>query len=202
MSFPCTGYRAREGHKYVALREERLMGESKQEKWMTWVALSTAILAVLAAVTTLYVGKYSSRAILMQGQETNQWGYYQAKSIKSYLYEIQAELMEMERLEGQTKNQKTNSEKFEQTLNRYKTTIKRYDKEKAEIKAKGDELAKQKIIAQDRAGNFGYSLIFLQIALMLSSIAALTKKKPLWYLGLATTAGWVFFFLDAIYLFY
>ncbi len=178
------------------------MGDSKQDKWMTWVALSTAILAVLAAVTTLYMGKYSSRAILMQGQETNQWGYYQAKSIKSYLYEIQAELMEMERLEGGAKNQKANSDKFEQVLNRYKTTIKRYDKEKAEIKAKGDELAKQKVIAQDRGGNFGYSLIFIQIALMLSSIAALTKKKPLWYLGLATTVGWLFFFLDAILLFY
>jgi hypothetical protein len=178
------------------------MGESKQERWMTWVALSTAILAVLAAVTTLYMGKYSSRAILIQGQETNQWSYYQAKSIKSYLYEIQAELMEMEQTEGGTKNKKANSERFEQVLNRYKSTIKRYDKEKAEIKAKADEMAKQKVIAQDRGGNFGYSLIFLQIALMLSSIAALTKKKPLWYLGLATSIGWLFFFLDAIYLFY
>jgi hypothetical protein len=30
----------------------------------------------------------------------------------------------------------------------------------------------------------------------------LTKKPPSWYLGLATTLGWVFFFLDAFYLFY
>jgi hypothetical protein len=184
------------------LEEEQQMGDSKNDKWMTWVALSTAMLAVLAAVTTLYIGKYSSRAILMQGQETNQWGYYQAKSIKGYLYEIQAELMEMERLEGAAKDKKTNSEQFDQVLNRYKTTIKRYDKEKTEIKAKGDELAKHKVIAQDRAGNFGYSLIFIQIAIMLSSIAALTKKRPLWYLGLATVAGWLFFFLDAIFLFY
>ena len=30
--------------------------------------------------------------------------------------------------------------------------MKRYDREKAEIKAKGDQLAKQKVIAQDRGG--------------------------------------------------
>jgi hypothetical protein len=78
----------------------------------------------------------------------------------------------------------------------------RYDKEKAEIKGKAEEFAKQKIIAQDRAGNFGYALIFLQAAIMLSSVAALTKKKPLWYFGMAMVSGWAFFFLDAIFLFH
>jgi hypothetical protein len=37
---------------------------------------------------------------------------------------------------------------------------------------------------------------------MLSSIAALTKKKALWYFGLVTVAGWIFFFLDAFFRFY
>ena len=92
------------------------MSDSKNEKWMTWVALSTAVMAVLAAITTLYLGKFSSRAILVQGQETNQWSYYQAKSIKSYLYEIQIEFMEMERLEGASKNGKVQSPQFEKTL--------------------------------------------------------------------------------------
>jgi len=178
------------------------MTENKQDKWMTWVALTTAVMAVLAAITTLYMGKYSSRAILLQGQETNQWGYYQAKSIKSYLYEIQTEFMEMERLEGEAKAIKVNSRQFEKALTRYKDAVKRYDKEKAEIKAKGDELAKQKVVAQERGGNYGYALIFLQIGLMLSSIAALTKRKVLWYFGMLTALGWVFFFLDAIFLFY
>jgi len=103
--------------------------DSKQETWTTWLALTTAILAVLAAVTTLYMGKFSSRAILDQGQETNQWSYYQAKSIKSYIYEIQ------------------------------------------------------------------------QIAIMLASIAALTKKKHLWQFSLVTANGWLYYFLAAIFLF-
>ena len=128
------------------------MTETKQDRWMTWVALTTAVMAVLAAITTLYMGKFSSRAILLQGQETNQWSYYQAKSIKSYLYEIQTEFMEMERLEGDSKAKKVNSQQFEKALTRYKDAVKRYDKEKAEIKAKGDQLAKEKVIAQDRGG--------------------------------------------------
>ena len=159
-------------------------------------------MAVFAAITTLYVGKYSAKAILFQGQETNQWGYYQAKSIKGYLYETQLERLDLERLGDGQKTRGEASEKREKTIAHYTETIQRYDKEKAEIKGKADDFAKQKIIAQDRAGNFGYALIFLQAAIMLSSVAVLTKKKPLWYFGLAMVSGWTFFFLDAIFLFH
>ena len=48
------------------------MSETKPDRFLMWIALSTAAMAVLAALTTLYVGKYSSRTILMQGQETDQ----------------------------------------------------------------------------------------------------------------------------------
>jgi len=87
-------------------------------------------------------------------------------------------------------------------LARYGRNIERYEVEKNEIKEKAEALAREKKEATARAGNFGYALIFLQIAIMLSSLAALTKKKPLWFLGLATTAGWLFYFLDAVFLFY
>ena len=178
------------------------MTDAKPDRWITWVALTTAIMAVLAAVTTLYVGKYSSRAILHQGQETNQWAFYQAKSIKSYIYEIQKQKLELETLAAKGKQPKEAAAKIDKVVADYDGKIKRYDKEKEEIKQKAEELATGKEIAQAKAGNFGYSLIFLQIAIMLSSIAALTKKKSLWHFGLATCLGWVFFFLDAIYLFY
>jgi len=177
------------------------MSDMKPDKWMSLVALATAIMAVFAAVTTLYVGKYSSRAILNQGQETSQWAYYQAKSIKSYVYEIQKQKLELEMI-AKASRPKAVMDKYSQLIKDYDRQIKRYDVEKAEIKATADALAKSKEEAQARAGNFGYGLIFLQIAIMLSSISALTKKKPLFYLGIATVSGWIFFFLDAILLFY
>jgi hypothetical protein len=159
-------------------------------------------MAVFAAITTLYVGKYSAKAILFQGQETNQWGYYQAKSIKGYLYETQLERLKLERLGDGQNNKGEASERREKTIVHYTETIQRYDKEKTEIKAKADDFAKQKVIAQEKAGNFGYALIFLQAAIMLSSVAVITKKKPLWYFGMAMVSGWAFFFLDAIFLFH
>ena len=179
------------------------MAETKPDRFMTWIALTTAIMAVFAAITTLYVGKYSSRAVLYQGEETDMWAYFQAKSIKQHAFEMQKEKVEQElaRPEGKA-FPKDAQEKADKMLARYIKNVDRYEVEKNEIKEKAESLAKEKKEATARAGNFGYALIFLQIAIMLSSLAALTKKKELWYLGLATTSGWLFYFLDAILLFY
>lgn len=178
------------------------MSSDKPDRWMSWVALATAIMAVFAAITTLYVGKYSSRAVLNQGQETSQWAYYQAKSIKSYVYEIQKQKLELELLADKGLRTGAVSERYQKIIADYDRQIKRYEIEKAEIKTVADNLAKSKEDAQHRAGNFGYALIFLQIAIMLSSVSALTKKKPLFYVGLVLSLGWVFFFLNAIWMFY
>ena len=178
------------------------MSSDQQGRWMSWVALATAILAVCAAITTLYMGKYSSRAILNQGQETSQWAFYQAKSIKSYIYEIQKQKMELELLADRGLKTGPLSERYQKTITDFDKQIKRYEVEKAEIKNTADNLAKSKEDAQKRAGNFGYALIFFQIAIMLSSVSAMTKKKPLFFVGLALSLCGVFFFLDAVLLFY
>lgn len=175
------------------------MSTEKKDRWLGWLALSTAIMAVLAAITTLYMGKFSTRAVLSQGLESNQWSYYQAKSIKQHTYEIQKERLELEMLKGGLSP--AAAERYRQTMARYDGEVQRYEKEKQEIKGKAEALTRQKEAAQFMGGNFGYSLIFLQISIMLSSIASLTKRHYLWYIGMAANIGWLYFFLNAIYKF-
>lgn len=107
------------------------MTNGKNDKWLGWLALSTAIMAVLAAVTTLYVGKYSSRAVLFQGQESNQWAYFQAKSIKQHTYEIEKERLELELLAGGGRLAKAAEEKYRATAEGYGGEVVRYEKGKA-----------------------------------------------------------------------
>jgi len=176
------------------------MSEQK-EKWQGWLALSTAIMAVLAALTTLYMGKYSSRAIMAQGQESDQWAYYQAKSIKGHTFEVNHRVLELQLLTQRGVPPEVSGE-YRKTMAKYAEEIKRYDGEKKDIKQKAEGIAKAKLKAQEMGGNFAYALIFLQIALMLASISSLTKRKYLWYIALACNIGWLFFFLDAWLLFY
>jgi hypothetical protein len=175
--------------------------EAKKEKWMGYLALSTAIMAVLAALTTLYMGKFSSRAIMAQGQESNEWAYYQAKSIKQHSFEMSNHALNLQ-FRSQKGLPAEVAADYERTLAKYGDEIKRYDAEKKGIKDKAEGIAKTKLKAQEMGGNFAYALIFLQIALMLSSLASLTKRHYLWYIALACNAGWLFYFLDAWLLFY
>ena len=119
------------------------MADENKETWITWLALTTAFLAVFAAVTTMYMGKYSNRAILIQGQETDQWAYYQAKSIKGHTYEIQKQKLELEFLSLQATMPAAVAEKYKKTITDYEANIKRYEKEKSEIKAGAEKLAGQ-----------------------------------------------------------
>ena len=172
-----------------------------KEKWQGWLALSTAIMAVLAALTTLYMGKFSSRAIMAQGQESDQWAYYQAKSIKGHTFEVNLKTLELQLLTQKGLSPEAAAE-YQKTMKKYSEELKRYDGEKKEIKDKAEGIAKVKLKAQEMGGDFAYALIFLQIALMLSSIASLTKRHYLWYIALICNVGWLFFFLDAWLLFY
>src|SRR6202166_4590173 len=62
------------------------------EKWISWVALSTAILAVLAAIAGLLSGKHANEAMMSQIEASDQWGYYQAKSIKASVLDAKMSL--------------------------------------------------------------------------------------------------------------
>src|SRR4030088_462309 len=62
--------------------------------WISWVALSTAILAVLAAIAGLLSGMHANEAMMSQIQASDQWGYYQAKSIKASVLEAKTTLAE------------------------------------------------------------------------------------------------------------
>jgi hypothetical protein len=158
---------------------------SKPETWTRWVALSMAIMAVMAGVITLYMGKFSGKAVMLQGKITNQWGYYQAKSIKQHTYEMQRQQLELATLErGATWTEEIRSN-YTAAVAYSKKMLGKYEKEKDEIKADGEKMEKQRDDAQARGGKLSLSLIFAQIAIMLSSVTLITKKKPLWFCGMA-----------------
>ena len=56
--------------------------EEKREKWTLYVALSTAFMAVLAAVAGLLAGHHANEALVARVKASDQWNFYQAKNLK------------------------------------------------------------------------------------------------------------------------
>ena len=177
------------------------MADEKKEPWLNYLALATVILAVCATLSTFKGGGFSTRSVLSQTQASDQWAYYQAKSIKGYLYELQKDKLELELKSMGPKAPGSVVEEYQKKIDFYAKSIKRYNEEKAQIEkdAKKFETIKEESVKHSQA--FGEAVIFLQISILLSSIAALMKKKSVWYLGLVTGAVGVVYFVNGFWLF-
>lgn len=177
------------------------MAEEKKEAWLNYLALTTVIFAVCATLSTFKGGGFSTRSVMSQSQASDQWAFFQAKSIKSYMYQMQKETLELKLLDfpKSTPEEVVNSHK--EKIADYKKKIEKYEQEKSEIQEKAKQLEIVRDESQKHSQAFGVAIIFLQIAILLSSIAALLKKKMVWYGGVATGLAGLFYFLDGFFLF-
>jgi hypothetical protein len=162
--------------------------QERRESWTKFTSLSLVFIAVLASVASQWSGKYGGTVLVSLNKSTynqalasDQWSYYQAKSIKQNLYEALREVA--------PKNADGESAAAVAAFN---AKVAKYKAEEAEImdKAKGLEKDRdtQGAVA-DRAnklgGYMGTAVSIFQIAIALGSICLVTKKKPLWYLSMA-----------------
>jgi hypothetical protein len=159
------------------------MAEQSKESWIQWVALTTTILAVCAAISSLRASSYSTRVQISTTKEANQWAYYQSKSIKENTYQSIRDILVGIRL-LEAKNPKAH--KFlSDKIKKYDEEIGRYEKEKAGIKKDAENIAKEQEVLKKKNSEFALAVMLLQIAIMASAVGALIKKKLLWFVGLA-----------------
>ncbi len=177
------------------------MGDEK-DKWLNLLALTTVILALGATISTLSVGKYSNRGILKQTQASNQWAHYQAKSIKGYLYELQKEKLETDLKLLPTSTPAETLQDYNKRIESYTSNIKRYEVEKQDIQKQALALESERDQASVHSQQFGIAVILLQLAILLSSIASVMKKKPMWLLGIFLGATGFIYLANGVYLFF
>src|SRR5438067_8549558 len=145
--------------------------EKERKKWSFYVAISTALIAVFAAITSLMAGHHSNEALIEQIKASDQWNYYQAKGIKAEILSIAT---------GGVADS---------------SRIKKYNKEQKDIMAiakehedKSEEhLRKHIIIAR--------SVTLFQIAIAISAISVLTGIRQLWYLSIILAIVGAAFFI-------
>ncbi|MEY2525997.1 MAG: hypothetical protein QOE73_768 [Verrucomicrobiota bacterium] len=154
--------------------------EHSGEAWMSWVALSTALLAVLAAIAGLLSGMNVNEAMMSQIEASNQWNYYQAKSIKASVLDskmsLSASVEEKDRAKAA-----------------------RYEEEQAEIKKEAEHKAAEAKVNFHRHEIYARAVTMFQIAIAIAAISALTRQKRFWFVSLLFGAvGGVFLVLGAI----
>jgi len=152
-----------------------------KERWTQWVALTTTVLAVCAAISSLKGGGYSTKVQLATTRENDKWAQYQSKSIKQNLFAVEQNLLQVQALEAKAPEAKA---AIAARLSKLQAEIDRYEKEKGELRDAAEGIQKEQADYQRHGGNFGLAVMLLQIAIMLSSVGALIKKPVMWVVGL------------------
>ena len=179
------------------------MAEEKKEKWMTYMAITTILIAVAATLSTFKGGGFSTRSLLNQTLASDQWAFFQSKSIKRDLYDSRRENLEIQvaSLEKQKGNESL-IEKYNVLIADYAQKVKTYDTEKEAISKEATNFQNIREESKKHSGKFGIAVIFLQISILLSSIATLSKKKFVWICGLILGVVGILYFIDGFFLFF
>lgn len=138
-----------------------------QDRLPVLIAVTTLLLAVCATLTSFKAAGYGNRMVLAQNQASDQWAYYQAKSIKETQYQVQMDAM----LAVLPPNVRT--EAVNQQLSAFEKEINRYQQEKSDILKEAQKLERERDAARKYNTVLGQALMFLQVGILLSSLASI-----------------------------
>jgi len=140
--------------------------------------------------------------VLSQAKASDQWAFFQAKSVKANLYELGAANAELEEKSLPASAPKAVQQAYEKRVADYRVKVAKYEEEKAQIQAEARSLERTRDEAARHGGFFGIAVIFLQIAILLSSIAALLKQRHVWHLALVVGVAGIVYFANGFFLFF
>ena len=154
--------------------------EKEGGSFLKQIALSTAILAALAAIAALKAGATVNEALLLktestrlQAQASDQWAYYQAKGLKAAVQESTAASLEAAGKPVPAK---------------LRALVTRYAEEQVEIKASAGEKEKERDEKSAEADHllhehhrFANAVALFQVSIALGAMAALTRSRTVWW---------------------
>jgi hypothetical protein len=150
------------------------------DKWSMLVAISTAFMAAFAALSSLMAGHQSNEALITQMKASDQWAYYNSKGIKA---EVADAVTKINFSKGADSAQSVAARKV-----KLKEDQKKIQEKAAELeKESAAHLGKDMILAR--------AVTFFQIAISISAVSILSKKRVLWYVSLVLFAAGILQFI-------
>ena len=146
------------------------------------ITLTMAVLAVLVATVSLLGHRTHTEEIILQNQVTDKWAYYQAKNIRLHTDELFADMA------GLVPSKDADATaKFQEKV---RTEVTAYKEDKKKLEEQGHELEAEFKLTNRKANRFDLGEVFLEIALVITSITLLSGRRIFWHLGLLlATAG-------------
>lgn len=157
------------------------------------VAMTMAIVAATLATVTLLSHRahnetlsYQTEAAIQQNRVTNHWGYYQAKNIRRHEYQAYDQISSFVATAPDQEEAARKARKdWAKAVSKYKKELPEMEKQGHEKEEEVEHLMEKSHAAHYQANFFDGGELGIEMALILCSIALLTKRRAFWYSGIA-----------------
>ncbi len=184
----------------VELPNAEELEEIKGKAFTRRVALSTAIFAVVLAITSLGGNNAMKEMLLAQQQSSDQWAFYQAKVLREHLYRGQKLRLEIDLVERGDRMRPEVKQRIEATLKKMAEEEARYNVEKKDIEKEAKKLEHERDVNRDKDPYFDYGEVLLQIAIVMASVSILSGSRPVFYFALVGAILGTLFSLNGFFL--
>ena len=142
------------------------------EPWIMGVALTAAVLAVLAALTALLAEHHANEAMITRIEAADKWNEYQADSAKQKI--IQMKLILLAALGKQpAADDRDNAAK-----------VAKYEEDKPKIKEEAlekEQESKGHLLSHEPLSR---GITMFQVAIAVGAISVLTRRKAFWFVSI------------------
>jgi hypothetical protein len=161
----------------VELPNPEELKEIREKSFTKKTALITAVFAMVLAIASLGGNHAMKEMLLSQEQASDQWAYYQAKSIREHLYKSQKMLLENELLLSNALSPEA-SKDVKASIDNLASEESRFANEKEEIQKEATKLEKERDNNRSRDLYFEYAEVLLQIAIVMASVSIIAGSLP------------------------
>jgi hypothetical protein len=162
-------------------KAKKTLTERMREGLPTYVALTAAIVAALAGLASLLMARHGGKATSELIQASNNWSYYQAKSLKSYILTSEKEIFGAL---GKTPPEGDVAKLAD------------LEREKGEIKKEAEANTARSLAHGRLSAALADAVTLFQIAIANAAVAALSKRPLFWMISLGLAAVGVVCFIN------
>lgn len=175
----------------------RMAEEENENDFEKWIGVYIAVLAVVLAICSMGGGNAAKDATLKNIEATNTWAFFQAKNMRRHVLRLQADELDLRLTTDTAMSDATRSALTAKLADyRKQDRVLTEDFEKPEDQRegldqlfnKGKSLEAARDVAMRKDPYFDYAEAFLQIAIVLASVAIISRYRAT-LLAVSATLG-------------
>lgn len=168
----------------VELPNTEELEEVRSKRFTKRVALTTAIFAVILAITSLGGNNATKEMLLAQQQSSDQWAFYQSKVVREHFYKMEKMRIETDLYQWGASMKPEVRDKYETMLRTISEEERRFNTEKQKIEQDAKALEHERDINRSKDPYFDYAEVLLQISIVMASISILAVSRYMFYFAL------------------